>query len=413
MRQPWGNIAQAATISLICLVTCLTTRAWGSTASPLRIYLDADRTHNQASALAIERGLQIALDEVDNQIQGHPIELIPLDHRGNTRRSKLHMDKALADPNTLLIMAGLHSPPLIKYRDFINQNELLTLVPWAAGGPITRYPAAENWIFRLSVDDTKAGNKLANFATKTKGCKKPHLLLEQTPWGESNQANLIQAVRQERNADPLTSWFNWEVSTESARIMLRSIRDLSADCIIYVGNSRDIRTIIEANKTLAEPLNLPIISHWGITGGNFEVMVSAEDRDNLDLSFLQTCFSFISSKPTPLSTEVVAKTIERYADITSASDIKAPTGFIHAYDLGRLLIQALNQFELSDDTRTTRAKLRNQLENITTPVKGLIKTYQQPFRQYSASDTDAHEALGKDDLCMGRFTDNNDIELLP
>ncbi len=34
----------------------------------------------------------------------------------------------------------------------------------AAAGPITRYPSDAHWIFRLSVDDTKAGYVIARYA---------------------------------------------------------------------------------------------------------------------------------------------------------------------------------------------------------------------------------------------------------
>lgn len=108
--------------------------------SVLKIYLDADRSRHIASAKSIEMGIKTAFAEIENTVQGQKIEFVTLDHRGNSARSKLNMKKAFADPKGLLVLAGLHSPPLIKNRAYINENEMLTLVPWAAGGPITRPP---------------------------------------------------------------------------------------------------------------------------------------------------------------------------------------------------------------------------------------------------------------------------------
>ena len=90
----------------------------------LKIYLDADRSRHIASARSIEMGIKTAFSEVDNLVQGHKIEFITLDHRGNSTRSKINMDKAFNDPNGLLVMAGLHSPPLIKNRSYINKNRM-------------------------------------------------------------------------------------------------------------------------------------------------------------------------------------------------------------------------------------------------------------------------------------------------
>jgi len=51
--------------------------------------------------------------------------------------------------------------PYIKNRGLINKNNIPLLVPWAAGGPITRYPQSDNWVFRLSIDDSKAGIRIS------------------------------------------------------------------------------------------------------------------------------------------------------------------------------------------------------------------------------------------------------------
>ncbi|AFU98435.1 ABC transporter substrate-binding protein [Simiduia agarivorans] len=387
--------------------------AWASESpAPIHIYLDADRTHNQASAIAIERGLQVALDEADNQVQGRPVALVTTDHRGNSLRAKRNMEQAFNDPSTLLVMAGMHSPPLIKYRDYINEQQMLTLVPWAAGGPITRYSKGENWIFRLSVDDTKAGQRLAAYALTDKHCKHPHLLLERTPWGASNQKSLTAAFQGKLPIEPPTSWFNWEVSEESARIMLRSIVNSQADCLIFVGNARDGITIMNAAHSLAQWRTIPVISHWGITGADFSKRVPHATREALDLSFLQTCFSFNAPDLPARAQKVLNLASTRYPGIRSGKDIQAPAGFIHAYDLGRLLLTALNRISLGDDMPTNRAALRRALENLPTPVEGLVKTYQRPFAPFSHKAPDAHEALGLDDLCMARYTADNSIELL-
>ena len=381
--------------------------------SPIHIYLDADRTHNLASALAIERGLQVALDEVGNTLQGRPVVLVALDHRGNSVRSKRNMDKAFASPNTLFLMAGMHSPPLIKYRDYINEQQMLTLVPWAAGGPITRYPSKDNWIFRLSVDDTKAGQRLAQHALEAKRCKNPHLLLERTPWGASNERSLSASIHARLGFEPVVNWFNWDVSDETARITLRSIVQSQADCLIFVGNSRDGGTIMNAAYSLKEWDGIPVISHWGLTGGNFYARVPHEARVALDLNVLQTCFSFISSRQTPRTQSVLRLAKTRYPDIQSPNDIKSPAGFIHAYDLGRLMLAAINRITLTDDMNANRKALRAALEQIAGPVEGLVKTYRKPFGKFSQATPDAHEALGLNDLCMARYTAHNTIELLP
>lgn len=181
-----------------------------------------------------------------------------------------------------------------------------------------------------------------------------------------------------------------------------------SDCIILVSNSIEGRTIVKANEASQTPL--AIISHWGIAAGNFVRELPAHEREKTDLSFIQTCFSFVSSDLDPFQSNVLAKALERY-ELDTASDIEAPTGFIHAYDLTRLLLAAVDQVVLTDDMQSNRLKVKQSLERLNTPVKGLIKSYLQPFTHFTDKTPDAHEALGHDNLCMAYFDNDNIIKL--
>jgi branched-chain amino acid transport system substrate-binding protein len=162
----------------------------------LIIYHDADYSVNKVSAKAMKMGLLTAFDEVDNEIQGFHLTVKEKNHRGNIKRSLLSMKKFMKDEKALFILGGLHSPPYIKNRAFINENHIPLLVPWAAGGPITRYPNVDNSVFRLSIDDTKAGIRISEFALNKLSCKNPHLLLEDTPWGKSNQRTMSSFLKE-------------------------------------------------------------------------------------------------------------------------------------------------------------------------------------------------------------------------
>lgn len=373
----------------------------------LTIYLDADRTHHKQSALSMEMGIKTAFSEVDNLIQGYKVKFSIKDHKGNSVRSKLHLKQFVDDNNALFVLAGLHSPPLIRNRQFINEQKILTLVPWAAAGPITRSPHKNNWVFRLSIDDTKAGYRMVDFAVNKIGCKKPHLLLEDTPWGKSNKKTMSWAVDKALKQNVAVTWFNWSTKKNGARIKLRNMISSGADCVLFVGNSPEGKTFSKAMISLDQ--KIPIISHWGITGGDFHDVITPELRKNLELYFIQSCFSFVSSSPTELSRKVFARAKTLFPDIKDVVDIPAPTGFIHAYDLGKIVISALSQVKLGKDMKENRNKLRSALEKLQAPVQGLIKTYNKPFSQFSDKNIDAHEALGLPDFCMGKFGSANEI----
>lgn len=377
----------------------------------VHIYLDADRTIATQSGESIERGIMVALDEVDHQLGGYSVKLMARDHRGNSKRSLSNIKAYLNDSHALAMFTGMHSPPLLANLEFINQNGILTLDPWAAAGPISRYSKGENWVFRLSVDDAKAGEVITRKAVDKEGFRKPFLLLEKTGWGRSNNKTMIRALSK-RGLEPAgLEWFNWSLGINSAKSLIRRAVQNEADVIFLVANAPEGKTIVKAMIEMPEEDRLPIRSHWGITGGDFPEVIDASMREKVDLEFLQTRFSFLSPNLNGHAQGVLDRAVAKYPDIQSAEDIKSPVGFIHAYDLTRLLIQAVNEAGLSGDIAQDRARIRTALEQIQQPVQGLIKLYDKPFTTFSVNQPDAHEALGVDDMVMAIYGEKGEIQL--
>jgi branched-chain amino acid transport system substrate-binding protein len=321
------------------------------------------------------------------------------------------MKQFLKDSNALLVLGGLHSPPYIKYRNFINENGILLLVPWAAGGPITRYPDGTNWVFRLSIDDTKAGYTLIQHAQKM-GCKNKHLLLESTPWGRSNEITMRKAMGADSSF--ATTWFNWNTKLNGAKIMIRDIIQTNADCIMFVGNAIEGEQFVNAMASFPKDQQLPIVSHWGITGGVFYDSVKQALGQGLVLHFIQSCFSLRDYQQNQLAQQVIERAQSLFAkEFETPATLPAPTGFIHSYDLGKLLVKALQKVDLTKDVAQVREQLRDELEQLGEPISGLIKTYRQPFSMWSQQQDDAHEALGLSDFCMAKFDTDGGVTLLP
>ncbi|HIG86534.1 MAG TPA: hypothetical protein EYQ25_05790 [Planctomycetes bacterium] len=381
----------------------------------IRIYLDADRTGVPESGESIERGIRTALSQAKYRLGGHPVELVVRDHRGNSRRSAKHLREYLEDERGLAVFCGLHSPPVLANMEMIHKEEILMLVPWAAAGPITRYRTEQNWIFRLSVDDTKAGHVVANHAITQRGHRAPALLLEKTGWGNSNKKTMTAALKELGVKTTTATWFNWSITEEAAKIILRNIARSGADAIFFVGNAPEGKTFAHAMTTIEPQWRLPIYSHWGITGGDFSKVIGAELRatKGFSLEFIQTRYSFLDQPNDEKGKQVLAHAMGLYpGQIKGVYDIKAPAGFIHAYDLTTILLAAADEIEFSGEIREDRLRLRLALENLDKPIRGLIKTYQQPFSAPKEGHPDAHEALGIEDLVMARYGEQGEIILI-
>jgi len=393
---------------IFCCVIMVALSVAASDQKTLTIYHDADYSLNQASAKAMKMGLLTALDEVNNEVQGFRVELVEKNHRGNIKRSFINMKNFINDESALFILGGLHSPPYIKNREFINKNKIPLIVPWAAGGPITRYPSPDNSVFRVSVDDSKAGVRISEFALNKLACKNPHFLLEDTPWGQSNKNTMSSYLSGKVSFD--SSSFGWNIKENLARIMIRNIIATGSDCIFLVANFNETRQFVNAMVAMEQNKRIPIISHWGVTGGDVDLIFTEDVKQAMSFHFIQSCYSFSVPDQSVFQRAVIKRAQKLFPDeFASPETFKAPAGFIHAYDLGRLAIAALQQVKLTKDMKQNRYLFTQALESIDENVQGLIKTYQKPFSTWSEQQQDAHEALMLEDFCMATFGPKNQI----
>lgn len=377
-----------------------------SVADELNIYIDADYSHYSESSESIEMGIKTALSFTKDKFKDHKVNVIRLDHKANSRRSLKNLKMIADDPNRLATFSGIHSPPVLANKKFINENKVLFFSPWAAAAPITRSDSPENWIFRLSVDDSKAGFFLIN-KFKEQGFKKPFLLLEKTGWGESNFKTMKKALKNTNLTATGIQFFNWDPTDASQKIQVRKIIASGADCIVFVGNANEGQLF--ANTMNELKLKLPVFSHWGINGGGFFEKVGFEKLTKQKWQFLQTSFSFLNPELNPFQNSVLQKATSLFPDEIKNNYIKSPTGFIHAFDITLILAEAWNKVDGTQKNKFDH--LKKNLESLNVKVEGLIKTYSKPFQSYTPSAPDSHEALGLKELKLAQFNKDGQVIL--
>lgn len=355
------------------------------------IGLDADLTSGSSpSGLAIKRGMELAVKEINQNggILGKYLRIQSRDHSGIAARGIENMKYFSTVNNLVAVMGGLHSPVALSEVEVIHKEKIIYLDPWAAATSIVDNGHEPNFIFRVSVRDEFAGSVLVKNALK-KGKKRVALLLENTGWGRSNYKAITKAFKAEGKKPIIVEWFNW--GEKDLVSQLRRIKEAKADIILLVGNAPEGRIILKTMNR--ESMFLPIVSHWGITGGNFGKELSAE-LAKIPFEFLQT-YSFLSST-SKKNKEVVQNYFSRYY-INDTRKIVSPVGTAHAYDLVHLLAKAIKISKSID-----RPSVRDALENIKS-YNGLVKFYDPPFT------AERHDALNSDDLFLAKYDEQGNI----
>lgn len=356
---------------------------------PVLIGLDGEfGLVDSISAQAVALGIQIATTEINRAggvLGGRSLELVTRDHRSIPARGIRNIEEFAAMKDMVAVFGGRFSPVIIEELPTLKETKLLFLAPWSSAYIIVDNGMQPNYIFRLSLRDSQAMPKMLQTASE-RGLGKVGLLLTNTSWGRSNLTaakKYLEAAGKPQLVQ--TSWYNF--SEKTLLPQYKSLLDAGAQAIVLVANDDEAATLVREMATLPENRRVPILSHWGVTGGEF-VRQAGPSLQQVDFSVIQT-FSFFNADKTVL--ERFMNSVREVSGIRKIDDIKGPVGVAHAYDLTHILARAIDMAG-----STERPAVRDALEKIR-EHRGLVKHYAPPFTPTR------HDALSAKELLMARY----------
>jgi len=354
------------------------------------IGLDADMSAvAKEGGLAIQRGAEIAINEINAQggLLGKQLKLVVKDHKGNPARGIANLKSFSKMDNLAAVLGGVHTPVALQELPFIHSNRIIYLDPWAAGTPIVDNKFEPNYVFRVSIRDEQAGKVILSHAKK-RNLKKVGLLLERTGWGRSNEKSMSQAAKENDINIASIAWFNW--GQKSLTKEITQLINEGSQAILLVANAPEGAIAAQEMLTIDKAKRVPIISHWGIAGGNFVKKVGLEQLNQLDISTIQT-YSFAQPTNNKINENVLSAYRKQYDEKVMAKGIPGAVGTAHAYDLVHLLAIAIKKSNNLDSV-----VIRDNLEKIKS-YSGLVKHYKPPFTKTK------HDALWAEDYILSRF----------
>lgn len=136
---------------------------------------------------------------------------------------------------------------------------------WAAATGITRNDFKPNYAFRVSANDNLVDKFLLGYAKQKYNVSKVGLMLINNPWGESNQAGFEEWAKEVQIEIAGIEKFNEEDSDVTAQ--LTRLKDAGAQVLMLVANAAPAAQVMRSLTRIQ--WDVPIISHWGISGGRF------------------------------------------------------------------------------------------------------------------------------------------------
>jgi len=379
------------------LIVAVLASGQGTAATPIKIAIDAEfGIPGSTSAQAIRNGAQVAAEEINQAggVLGRRLEIVQRDNRGIPARAYNNLRELAADPDVVAVLCGKYSPVVVELLPEIHRLKMPYLSPWAAANPITEHGFRPDYVFRLSLRDSWAVRAMIEHAER-RGQRRLGLLLPNSEWGRSSLRAAQRAVAG-RSGQEIAGfqWYNFGDQTLAA--LYRDLRAAGAEAILLVANEQEGVVFVNELARLPEQERLPVLSHWGITGGRFFELARESLRD-IDLVVIQS-FTFLGR------TDPEARRLLRGLKQLTGNDdprkVESPLGVAHAYDLVHLLARAI---EKSGDT--DRAGIRDALEQLG-PYQGVTRRFARPFAP------DRHEALSDDAVFLARFAADGAVEPL-
>lgn len=344
------------------------------------------------SGEAITRGLTIAIDEINanDGILGRQVELLRRDDESNPNKGMLAARELIQNEDVAVLFGGLDTPVSLAIVPLANSMHFPFMGVWAAGTPITRNGAEENYVFRVSAVDELVDEALVQYGIDQFDMKRPGMILINNPWGESNELGFREAL--ESRDMEWAGIERFESNDTDVVPQLSRLRDEGADALLMVANVSPSAQVVKSLDRMG--WDVPIISHWGPAGGRFSEL-AGENADSVH--FIQT-FTFTEDGQGK-GAEVLASLKNKFPEIQDLADVTPAVGIANAYDAMHLTALAIEQAGSTDGPA-----IRQGYYDIES-YAGLIKQYSSPF------SPEQHDAVGAEDYVFTHFVDGRIVPL--
>jgi branched-chain amino acid transport system substrate-binding protein len=376
-------------MAMAMIIHCGSAVAATASEAPVLIGLDAEFSWpDSTSAQSIEKGILLAIDEINAKggvLGGRPLKLVSKDNGSVPARSIENLESFATMQDMVAVYCGRFSPTVVESIETLHRLKLNLLDPWSAADIITDHSFRPSYTFRLSLRDDRAMPALIRHAQQ-RGLQNFGLLALNTTWGRSIlKATESYLAKVGRGRLVGVQWVNWQ--DESFVDKYLELKRLGAKAILLATNPRETFILLQEVSRLPKTEHLPMLSHWGVSGGPMPPASGTALRD-LDFVMVQT-YSFIGDQR-PKTQQVLASA-KRLFGIDGARAVPSPVGFAHAYDLTHILALAIDRAATTD-----RAAVRAALEEVG-GYDGLIKRYEHPFTR------ERHDALTESDIVITRY----------
>lgn len=379
IKRYWG-----AALSAIALAAF----AGGAQAQDIKLGYNGDLSASPSaqSGQAAVIGMEAAIADINaaGGVLGKKLALVVRDDASAPPKSIQNMTDLIDNEKVVAVFGPTNSGNAMAWKHIANQKKVPVIGNVGSGTAITApMGSGDNYMFRVSMVDREQVAALMAYVKKNSAAKSVGLMAETTGYGQGGLKDMQELA--EKQGIKIVATEHFGVGDTDMTSQLNKMKAAGVDTVVVWAQGTPIAQLVRSmEKVNYFPLTL---TSWA--------------ADNI--TFYDAAGKTLAEKPIFMRTVSEEKTpAQQKLYDRIGSKLKAPSAFsfaLHGYDSVLLYAAAAKQANSTDGPA-----VRAALEDLKTPVQGVLKTYNKPF-----SKTD-REALTAEDFVWIRWKDG---KLLP
>ena len=321
------------------------------------------------------------------------IEIIERDDEGKNERGAL-IGQELASMDDLAGVIGSVNTGVVMAGDKHLQEKGITkiITPAAGSASMTQWSKAgvkDLSIFRFAAHDGIQSAMVVEEAINQKFTKVA-IINDSTNYGVSGHDDLVNQIKNQGNKLEVVATEKFNIGDKDMTAQLLSAKSKGAQAILIWGIGPELAAV--SNGMAKLDMKMPLIGGWTLSMSNY---IDNAGKNGNGTLMPQT---FIEEAITPKAKSF----IEGYHKTYNVTRIPSPVSAAQGYDAVYIFAAAIKQAQ-SDDTH----KIKEALEDLREPVKGVIETWKHPFSKWDPANEQTHEAFRRENVVMGKILDGH------
>ncbi len=344
-------------------------------AEPIKIGVDGPFTGGSSSmGVSMRDGVRLAIAEINKAggVLGRPLEAVERDDEAKNERGVQIAQELINKEKVVAAVGYINTGVALASERFFEEAKIPVMNNVATGSVLTHQfdKEPENYIFRNAAHDSIQAPMIVEEAITRRHFTKVAILADSTNYGQLGREDLERALSSKGIKPVAVEKFNIKDVDMTAQLL--KAKEAGAQAVLTYGIGPELAQI--ANGMTKLGWKVPMIGSWTLSMANY---IDNAGPGGEGARMPQT---FIQEPTTPKRQSFIISYLKTFNPKNARMD--SPVSAAQGYDSIYLLAAAIKQAGSTDGP-----KIKAALEDLKTPIEGVVTTYNKPF---SAKD---HEAI--------------------